>query len=133
MYVVLLSLLCILRQNNLCYPHFRNPLTLIVAHVQKLVLKRYILKNQEFLLHLILFFNLNYMATLSCSHKNVIFVVDIDECLNDDYICAPTLDCLNIPGSYRCVVTCGPGFRRSADGRNCEGRASFTGGRGIIV
>ena len=50
--------------------------------------------------------------------------LDIDECLTEQYICPPTLDCLNTLGSYRCVVTCGGGFKRSENGQNCQGEVN---------
>uniref|UniRef100_A0A8B9BNN6 Hemicentin 1 n=1 Tax=Anser brachyrhynchus TaxID=132585 RepID=A0A8B9BNN6_9AVES len=46
---------------------------------------------------------------------------DIDECALGGHTCHAGQDCENIIGSYRCVVRCGNGFRRTADGFSCQG------------
>ncbi|KAK1804810.1 hypothetical protein P4O66_003652 [Electrophorus voltai] len=46
---------------------------------------------------------------------------DIDECSLDGHLCHDGQDCENTIGSYRCVMRCGRGFRRTADGLSCSG------------
>lgn len=48
-------------------------------------------------------------------------VVDIDECALGGHSCHAGQDCDNTIGSYRCVVHCGTGFRRTSDGLSCQG------------
>lgn len=73
----------------------------------------------------------------SCSRRCLIFVslwdsevyslfliVDIDECALGGHTCHAGQDCENIIGSYRCMVRCGNGFRRTADGFSCQGMES---------
>lgn len=48
-------------------------------------------------------------------------VVDIDECALGGHTCRAGQDCDNTIGSYRCVVHCGAGFRRTSDGLSCQG------------
>ncbi|XP_034265503.1 hemicentin-1 isoform X1 [Pantherophis guttatus] len=45
---------------------------------------------------------------------------DIDECALGRHSCLVGQDCENIIGSYRCVVQCGIGFRRTPDGLSCQ-------------
>lgn len=49
------------------------------------------------------------------------FVADIDECALGGHTCHAGQDCDNTIGSYRCVVRCGIGFRRTSDGMSCQG------------
>lgn len=48
-------------------------------------------------------------------------IIDIDECALGGHTCHAGQDCENILGSYHCVVRCGNGFRRTADGFSCQG------------
>ncbi|ROL43461.1 Hemicentin-1, partial [Anabarilius grahami] len=45
---------------------------------------------------------------------------DIDECSLGGHMCHDGQDCENTIGSYRCVMRCGRGFRRTADGLSCS-------------
>ncbi|KAL1775484.1 hemicentin-1 isoform X4 [Sigmodon hispidus] len=45
---------------------------------------------------------------------------DIDECALGGHACHAGQDCDNTIGSYRCVVHCGTGFRRTSDGLSCQ-------------
>ncbi|KAM6456551.1 hemicentin-1 isoform 2-T2 [Liasis olivaceus] len=45
---------------------------------------------------------------------------DIDECTLGRHSCLAGQDCENIIGSYRCVVQCEIGFRRTPDGLSCQ-------------
>ncbi|XP_067391212.1 hemicentin-1 isoform X2 [Emydura macquarii macquarii] len=45
---------------------------------------------------------------------------DIDECALGGHACQAGQECENIIGSYRCVVRCGIGFRRTSDGLSCQ-------------
>nr|XP_005290755.1 hemicentin-1 isoform X1 [Chrysemys picta bellii] len=45
---------------------------------------------------------------------------DIDECALGGHTCHAAQECENIIGSYRCVVRCGIGFRRTSDGLSCQ-------------
>lgn len=60
-------------------------------------------------------------------NNSLLFVlVDIDECSLGGNVCHDGQDCENTIGSYRCVMRCGRGFRRTADGLSCTGTsASF--------
>lgn len=49
------------------------------------------------------------------------FTLDIDECSLGGHMCHDGQDCENTIGSYRCVMRCGRGFRRTADGLSCSG------------
>ena len=42
---------------------------------------------------------------------------DIDECAEDDHVCAH--NCHNSVGSHSC--SCNAGYRLNPDGRNCDG------------
>ncbi|XP_012942941.1 hemicentin-1 [Aplysia californica] len=44
---------------------------------------------------------------------------DLDECVAGIASCSPNQDCLNIPGSFRCVSKCTQGFERHPDGDIC--------------
>lgn len=48
-------------------------------------------------------------------------VADIDECALGGHSCPAGQDCENLPGSFRCVLRCGSGFRRTPDGFSCQG------------
>lgn len=55
-------------------------------------------------------------------NDSMLFIlVDIDECSLGENVCNDGQDCENIIGSYRCVMRCGRGFRRTADGLSCTG------------
>ncbi|XP_077188775.1 hemicentin-1 isoform X2 [Paroedura picta] len=45
---------------------------------------------------------------------------DIDECALGRHSCQAGQDCENVIASYRCVVRCGIGFRRTSDGLSCQ-------------
>nr|XP_014344645.1 PREDICTED: hemicentin-1 [Latimeria chalumnae] len=45
---------------------------------------------------------------------------DIDECVLGGHTCHAGQECENTIGSYRCVVRCGIGFRRTLDGLSCQ-------------
>ncbi|XP_055516059.1 hemicentin-1-like [Leucoraja erinacea] len=48
------------------------------------------------------------------------YCADLDECQRGTHTCHFGQDCQNEAGSYRCMVHCGIGFRRSAKGPGCE-------------
>lgn len=50
--------------------------------------------------------------------------LDIDEC-SLDVMCHDGQECENTIGAYRCVMRCGRGFRRTADGLSCSGLLFF--------
>ncbi|XP_007935886.1 hemicentin-1 [Orycteropus afer afer] len=69
----------------------------------------------------------NAMGTYYCScPKGLTIAVDgrtcqdIDECALGGHTCHVGQDCDNTIGSYRCVVRCGIGFRRTSDGLSCQ-------------
>ncbi|NXB77102.1 HMCN1 protein, partial [Donacobius atricapilla] len=45
---------------------------------------------------------------------------DIDECALGGHGCHAGQDCQNLPGSFRCVLRCGAGFRSTPDGSSCQ-------------
>ncbi|NXY61032.1 HMCN1 protein, partial [Callaeas wilsoni] len=45
---------------------------------------------------------------------------DIDECALGGHSCHAGQDCENLPGTFRCVLRCGSGFRRTPDGFSCQ-------------
>ncbi|XP_069842937.1 hemicentin-2 [Dendropsophus ebraccatus] len=45
---------------------------------------------------------------------------DVDECRLGSHQCPSGQECINTPGSYRCLLRCGPGFRPNAEGTSCE-------------
>ncbi|KAG8536274.1 hypothetical protein GDO81_026759, partial [Engystomops pustulosus] len=45
---------------------------------------------------------------------------DLDECRLGSHQCPSGQECVNTPGSYRCLLRCGPGFRPNAEGTSCE-------------
>ncbi|KAM4696629.1 hemicentin-2 [Rhinophrynus dorsalis] len=45
---------------------------------------------------------------------------DIDECSQGTHRCEPGQQCVNMEGSYSCLLSCGPGFRPNAEGMACE-------------
>lgn len=51
----------------------------------------------------------------------LLILADIDECSLGGNVCHDGQDCENTIGSYRCVMRCGRGFRRTADGLSCTG------------
>lgn len=60
-----------------------------------------------------------------CWNAEILFVpADIDECSLGENVCHDGQDCMNTIGSYRCVMRCGRGFRRTADGFSCTGSSS---------
>lgn len=77
------------------------------------------------LLHLLLLspFHSRFLGRFSSTHLSWMthFVADIDECALGGHICHAGQDCDNTIGSYRCVVRCGVGFRRTSDGLSCQG------------
>ncbi|XP_019490993.1 PREDICTED: hemicentin-1 [Hipposideros armiger] len=69
----------------------------------------------------------NAMGTYYCSCPNGLTIAadgrtcqDIDECALGGHTCHAGQDCDNTIGSYRCVVRCGIGFRRTSDGLSCQ-------------
>jgi len=59
-----------------------------------------------------------------CSLKSLLSVSDIDECSLGGDVCHDGQDCENTIGSYRCLMRCGRGFRRTADGLSCTGSSA---------
>ncbi|MGH0125472.1 UNVERIFIED_CONTAM: hypothetical protein FKN15_054569 [Acipenser sinensis] len=51
---------------------------------------------------------------------SVCLAADIDECALGGHTCHAGQDCENTIGSYRCMVQCGRGFRRTPDGISCQ-------------
>ncbi|CAJ0944218.1 unnamed protein product [Ranitomeya imitator] len=45
---------------------------------------------------------------------------DLDECRLGSHQCPSGQECINTPGSYRCILRCGPGFQPTAEGSSCE-------------
>ncbi|XP_073415578.1 hemicentin-2 isoform X1 [Dendrobates tinctorius] len=45
---------------------------------------------------------------------------DLDECRLRSHQCPSGQECINTPGSHRCLLRCGPGFRPNAEGSSCE-------------
>lgn len=70
--------------------------------------------------------NIAIVCSCCCCLNNEIFLVpaDIDECSLGENVCHDGQDCMNTIGSYRCVMRCGRGFRRTADGFSCTGSSS---------
>ncbi|KAM9212162.1 hemicentin-1 [Dugong dugon] len=69
----------------------------------------------------------NVMGTYYCSCPTGLTIAvdgrtcqDIDECALGGHSCHMGQDCDNTIGSYRCVVHCGIGFRRTSDGLSCQ-------------
>ncbi|XP_069798458.1 hemicentin-1 [Narcine bancroftii] len=69
----------------------------------------------------------NAMGTYYCSCPKGLTISadgrtcqDIDECAFSGHICHVGQDCENTIGSYRCVVKCGFGFRRTPEGLSCQ-------------
>ena len=54
--------------------------------------------------------------------KNLILILDVNECSKDPTICGDK-ECINIPGSYRCQEKCLEGFIRDESGY-CKGLCS---------
>uniref|UniRef100_A0A3Q4HTJ7 Hemicentin 1 n=1 Tax=Neolamprologus brichardi TaxID=32507 RepID=A0A3Q4HTJ7_NEOBR len=70
----------------------------------------------------------NTMGTYYCSCPRGLAISadgrtcqDVDECSLGGNVCHDAEDCENTIGSYRCVMRCGRGFRRTADGYSCTG------------
>uniref|UniRef100_A0A3B5LKZ5 Hemicentin 1 n=1 Tax=Xiphophorus couchianus TaxID=32473 RepID=A0A3B5LKZ5_9TELE len=67
----------------------------------------------------------NTMGTYYCSCPHGLTIsadgktCQIDECSLGGNMCHGGQDCENTIGSYRCVMRCGRGFRRTADGLSC--------------
>ncbi|XP_056395554.1 LOW QUALITY PROTEIN: hemicentin-2 [Hyla sarda] len=55
--------------------------------------------------------------TLAMDNRNC---RDVDECRLGSHRCPSGQECINTPGSYRCLLRCGPGFRPNAEGAACE-------------
>ncbi|XP_025060802.1 hemicentin-2 [Alligator sinensis] len=45
---------------------------------------------------------------------------DVDECMQGTHACHLGQRCVNLVGSYRCLLRCGAGFRPGVDGAGCE-------------
>ncbi|XP_068104559.1 hemicentin-2 [Hyperolius riggenbachi] len=45
---------------------------------------------------------------------------DLDECKLASHQCPAGQECINVPGTYRCLLRCGPGFRANAERTACE-------------
>ncbi|KAI1236572.1 hypothetical protein IHE44_0014825 [Lamprotornis superbus] len=59
---------------------------------------------------------------------------DIDECALGGHSCQAGQDCENLPGSFRCLLRCGSGFRRTPDGSGCQGKnLAFLGLRPVCI
>ncbi|CAH2316004.1 hemicentin-2 [Pelobates cultripes] len=54
---------------------------------------------------------------LSSDRKNC---RDVDECGLGSHHCKAGQECVNVAGSYQCVLRCGPGFRPNTEGTVCE-------------
>ncbi|KAK2084618.1 Hemicentin-1 [Saguinus oedipus] len=74
----------------------------------------------------------NAMGTYYCSCPQGLTIAadgrtcqDIDECALGRHTCHAGQDCDNTIGSYRCVVHCGTGFRRTSDGLSCQAREKW--------
>lgn len=53
----------------------------------------------------------------SCNLK--FWLLDTDDCLEDENLCGPHGTCLNVEGSFEC--DCPVGFARTEDGKACKG------------
>uniref|UniRef100_A0A8D2KTM3 Hemicentin 1 n=1 Tax=Varanus komodoensis TaxID=61221 RepID=A0A8D2KTM3_VARKO len=69
----------------------------------------------------------NSIGTYYCSCPNGLTISadgracqDIDECALGRHSCHAGQDCENMISSFRCVVRCGIGFRRTSDGLSCQ-------------
>ncbi|OPJ77524.1 hemicentin-1 isoform B [Patagioenas fasciata monilis] len=69
----------------------------------------------------------NAMGSYHCSCPHGLAIAadgrtcqDIDECALGGHSCRAGQDCENVMGSYRCVLRCGSGFRRTAEGFGCQ-------------
>uniref|UniRef100_A0A4W3JWV4 Hemicentin 1 n=1 Tax=Callorhinchus milii TaxID=7868 RepID=A0A4W3JWV4_CALMI len=69
----------------------------------------------------------NAMGTYYCSCPKGLTISadgrtcqDINECALGGHTCHAGQDCENTIGSYRCVVRCGLGFRRTSEGLSCQ-------------
>ncbi|XP_059849711.1 hemicentin-1-like [Hypanus sabinus] len=51
---------------------------------------------------------------------SALYCADLDECQLGTHMCHVGQDCQNEVGSYRCLLRCGTGFRRSVRGPGCE-------------
>uniref|UniRef100_A0A3B3BIE7 Hemicentin 1 n=1 Tax=Oryzias melastigma TaxID=30732 RepID=A0A3B3BIE7_ORYME len=66
----------------------------------------------------------NVMGTYYCSCPHGLSIsadgrtCQIDECSLSGHVCHDGQDCENTVGSYRCLMRCGRGFRRTTDGLN---------------
>uniref|UniRef100_A0A8C5QBV6 Hemicentin 2 n=1 Tax=Leptobrachium leishanense TaxID=445787 RepID=A0A8C5QBV6_9ANUR len=45
---------------------------------------------------------------------------DVDECSLRSHHCQAGQECINLAGSYQCLLRCGPGFRPNTEGTACE-------------
>uniref|UniRef100_A0A3P9M5Z2 Hemicentin 1 n=1 Tax=Oryzias latipes TaxID=8090 RepID=A0A3P9M5Z2_ORYLA len=67
----------------------------------------------------------NVMGTYYCSCPQGLSIsadgktCQIDECSLSGHVCHDGQDCENTVGSYRCLMRCGRGFRRTTDDLNC--------------
>ena len=46
--------------------------------------------------------------------------LEVNECVKNPRICSSDKECLNLPGSYRCVAKCSRGYKRVGSG--CQGK-----------
>lgn len=69
-----------------------------------------------------IYVSITIICSCCCLNNEIFFVpADIDECSLGENVCHDGQDCMNTIGSYRCVMRCGRGFRRTADGFSCTG------------
>lgn len=69
--------------------------------------------------------NISIICRCCCLNNEIFFVpADIDECSLGESVCHDGQDCMNTIGSYQCMMRCGRGFRRTADGFSCTGTSS---------
>ncbi|XP_041098662.1 hemicentin-1 isoform X2 [Polyodon spathula] len=69
----------------------------------------------------------NFMGGFSCACPSGFHLApdtstcqDTDECSQGIHMCHYNQQCVNTPGTYRCLVQCGPGFKPNPQGNGCE-------------